>query len=191
MARKWQIVLGVTAAALAAAAPLVYSSHRTSYSRNFRVVEEGVLYRSGQLSPAGLDSVIRERSIRTVVSLRFPCRSDSWEEQYCVDRGVGFIRIEPKVWRPDEKGDIPADEVVRRFLDVMADRANHPVLVHCFAGIHRTGTMCAIYRMEFNGWPAERAINEMHQCGFEPEDLLQDIEGYLRSYGRHHTPARK
>ena len=68
MARRWQVVLGMTAAALVAATPLVYSSHRTSYSRNFRVVEEGVLYRSGQLTPAGLDRVIRERGIKTVVS---------------------------------------------------------------------------------------------------------------------------
>jgi len=191
MARRSQIVLGMTAAALVAAAPLVYSSHRTSYSRNFRVVEEGVLYRSGQLNPAGLDRVISERGIKTVVSLRFPCRSDTWEEQYCTLRGVRFVRIEPQVWRPDEKGDIPADDVVKRFLDVMEDRQNLPVLVHCFAGIHRTGTMCAIYRMKYNGWPAERAINEMHQCGFDPEDLIQDIEGYLRSYRRHILTANE
>lgn len=181
MARRWQVVLGLAAAAVVGAAPLAYSSHRTTYSRNFRVVEEGVLYRSGQLSPSGLDRVIRERGIRTVVSLRARGRSDSWEEQFCADRGVGHVRIEPEVWRPDEKGSVPADGVVRRFLAVAGDRENHPVLVHCFAGIHRTGTMCAIFRMEHHDWPAERAINEMHQCGFDPDDLLGDIETYLRN----------
>ena len=105
MARRWQIVLGLTVAGVVAAAPLVYSSHRTSYSRNFRVVEDGVLYRSGQLSPAGLDRVIRERGIRTVVSLRAPGRSDSWEESFCAVRNVKHVRIEPRVWQPDEQGD--------------------------------------------------------------------------------------
>jgi protein tyrosine/serine phosphatase len=187
MARRWQVVLGLTAAAVVAAAPLVYSSHRTSYSRNFRVVEEGVLYRSGQLSPAGLDRIIRERGIKTVVSLRAPGRSDSWEERFCMDRGLTHRRIEPQKWGEDEKGDVPADAVVKEFLKVMEDRANYPVLVHCFAGIHRTGTMCAIFRMKYHGWPAERAINEMHQCGFEPEDMIQDIEGYLRTYNPRDT----
>jgi tyrosine-protein phosphatase SIW14 len=176
---------------MVAATPLVYSSHRTSFSRNFRVVEEGVLYRSGQLSPAGLDRVIRERGIKTVVSLRAPCRSDSWEERFCADRGVAHVRIEPQVWRPDENGEVPADDVVRKFLDVVEDRQNYPVLVHCFAGIHRTGTMCAIFRMKYHGWPAERAINEMQQCGFEPEDLIQDIDPYLRHYSLRNPPAKK
>jgi tyrosine-protein phosphatase SIW14 len=191
MARRWQVVLGLTAAAVVVATPLVYSSHRTTYSRNFRVVEDGVLYRSGQLNPAGLDRVIRERSIRTVVSLRAPGRSDSWEERFCSDRGVKHVRLEPRVWRADEKGDVPADDVVKQFVDVMEKRENYPVLVHCFAGIHRTGTMCAIFRMEFHGWSAERAINEMQQFGFEPEDMIQDIEGYLRGYTPRRPPAGK
>jgi tyrosine-protein phosphatase SIW14 len=182
MAGRWQFVLACTAVFLVIAAPLVYSAHRTSNHRNFRVVREGVLYRSGQLSPAGLDRAIRERGIRTVISLRAPGRSDSWEEQFCADRKVQHVRIEPRVWRPDEKGDIPADDAVKEFLAVVAKPENHPVLVHCFAGIHRTGTMCAIYRMEEDRWPAERAINEMHRYGFEPEDMIADVESYLRAY---------
>lgn len=182
MSRRWKLVLGLAVAAFVVAVPLVYSAHRTVYSRNFRVVEDGVLYRSGQLTPEGLDRVIRELGIKTVVSLRAPGRSDSWEDQYCKDRGLRHVRIEPRVWRADEKGDVPAEQAVKEFLAVMDDRANYPVLVHCFAGIHRTGTMCAIFRMEYHRWPAERAINEMQQCGFDPKDMIESIGGYLRAY---------
>ncbi len=50
---------------------------------------------------------------------------------------------------------------VRKFREVMSDPNNYPVLVHCTAGIHRTGAYCAIYRMEFEHWTNERAIDEV------------------------------
>lgn len=187
MATRWQVVLGFTAAGVVAAAPLLYSSHRHTHMRNVRVVEEGVLYRSGQLTPAGLERLVCEKGINTVITLR-PARvragkdDDTWEEQFCADRGWNHYRIPPRLWGPDETGEVPADEAVREFLSVMDDRAKHPVLVHCFAGIHRTGTMCAIFRMEYHRWPNERAIEEMRRCGFDPLDMQEHVAGYLRAY---------
>jgi len=150
-------------------------------------MEEGILYRSGQLTPEGLDRIVRERGIKTIVSLRTSRISghvppDSWEEEFCRDRNLNHRRIVPRVWEADEKGKVPAEKAIEEFLQVMDNRDNYPVLVHCFAGIHRTGTMCAIYRMEYDRWPAERAINEMQQCGFELADMVEEIEGFLRNY---------
>jgi tyrosine-protein phosphatase SIW14 len=187
MATRRQVILGLTAAALVGATPLVYSSHRETHTRNLRVVEEGVLYRSGQLTPAGLEEVVRERGIRTVITLRAARddgepHPDAWESEFCESRGLNHHRIIPRVWGRDKKGDVPAQESVRQFLDVLDRKQNYPVLVHCFAGIHRTGTMVAIFRMEYHRWPAERALAEMELCGFDPLDMQQHIEPYLRSY---------
>ena len=187
MTRRRKLVFGLTIVALVLAAPLVYSAHRTTCSRNFRVVEDGVLYRSGQLTPEGLERIVRERGIKTIISLRaarvagrFP--PDAWEEQFCAERKLKHVRIVPRVWGADEKGEVPAEQAVKQFLEVMDKPEYYPVHIHCFAGIHRTGTMCAIFRMVFHRWPAERAINEMQQCGFEPADMVEDIGGFLRGY---------
>lgn len=192
MPHRWQFVLAGSALALVVAAPLVYSSHRNTHLRNLRVVEEGVLYRSGQLTPAGLEQVIHEHGIKTVVTLRAARQAggkspDEWEEAFCAAKGVNHVRIVPRVWGADETGEIPAEQAVQQFLDVMEKKENHPVLVHCFAGIHRTGTMCAIFRMEYHGWTAERAMEEMQFYGFAPEDMHQHIGAYLRNY----EPRRK
>src|SRR5262245_53600988 len=144
MPTRWQFILAVVVLAVVVAAPLVYSSHQHTNLRNFRVVEEGVLYRSGQLSPAGMERVLHDYRINTVVSLRPVPQPgdkspDDWEEQVCAAHSIKFVRIPPQVWGADETGEIPADEAVKKFLKVMENKANHPVLVHCFAGIHRTG----------------------------------------------------
>ena len=196
MPSRWQFVLAGTAVALVVAAPLVYSSHRNTHLRNLRVVEEGVLYRSGQLTPSGLERVIHEHGVKTVVTLRAArqegARSpDEWEEPFCASKSVRHVRIVPRVWGADEDGEIPADQAVREFLDVMEKKENHPVLVHCFAGVHRTGTMCAIFRMEYHGWTAERAMEEMQFYGFAPEDMHQHIGAYLRGYEPRRKPPAK
>lgn len=195
MPTRWQFALAATVLAVVVAAPLVYSSHRTTHLRNLRVVEDGVLYRCGQLTPAGMERVLHDYQIKTVVTLRSSRQAgqkapDEWEEGLCAAKGVKHVRIVPRVWGADETGEIPAEQGVQEFLKVMDNKANHPVLVHCFAGIHRTGTMCAIFRMEYQGWTAERAMEEMQFYGFAPEDMHQHISTYLREYRPRKTPGK-
>jgi tyrosine-protein phosphatase SIW14 len=185
MRARLQIVLVLAVLGVVIAVPLCYAVHHNTHMRNFAVVEEGVLYRSGQLTPEALDQVVKERNIRTVVTLRSTrvigkLPPDTWEEKYCESNGLKHVRIVPRVWGADEKGEVPAEQAVQEFLRVMDDPTNYPVLVHCFAGIHRTGMMCAVFRMEYRHWPVEKSINEMHFYGYE--DLTEDVEGYLRSY---------
>src|SRR3954470_5335424 len=49
MRKSWHGFLTAMVAALVVGVPLVYSASRQHHRRNFRVVEDGVLYRSGQL----------------------------------------------------------------------------------------------------------------------------------------------
>lgn len=181
--RRAQPFLALAVGVLVAAGPVAFYRYREQHERNFRVVADGVLYRSGQLTPEGLARVLREYGIRTVISLRKAHeRSDGWEEPFCAQRGVRHVRIVPRVWAADEDGDIPAEEAVKEFLAVMDRPENYPVLVHCFAGIHRTGTMVAIFRMEYQGWTPQQAMAEMEYRGFDLEEMEADIASYLRSY---------
>src|SRR4051794_37628908 len=113
MRYAWRVVGGVVLVGLVALIPAAFSAHL----RNFRAVKPGVLYRSGQLSPTGLDFVLRVYGIRTVVSLRtvrarnhpYP---DAWEEDVCAAHGARHVRILPRDWRPDRTGEPPAAEAV-------------------------------------------------------------------------------
>lgn len=149
--------------------PVAYASYRSTTWRHFHVVEEGKLYRGGQLAPAVLDRVIHEHGIRTVVCLRALARDsadtpEDAEEKWCAARGIRYIRLNPAAW------DSPAHRAnLDNFLRLV-DAADRPVLVHCFAGLHRTGVYCAVYRMERHGWSNAEAIAEMYAAGYFQED---------------------
>jgi tyrosine-protein phosphatase SIW14 len=162
--------------------------------RNLHTVEPRVLYRSGQLSRTGFGLTLRAHRIKTVVTLRTvrdPAKPylDEWEADVCRERGIRHIRILPRSWIPDASGRSPGEESVHQFLNVIENPDNHPVLVHCFAGVHRTGTMCAAFRIRQQGWPAERAIEEMEEHGFEPGDDRAAIETFLRELGAKIRPS--
>jgi tyrosine-protein phosphatase SIW14 len=186
MSRTWLYLLGVLVVAALVVGPLAFAFQVQNELRGLKVVREGVLYRSGQMTTGGLKRALHDHGIRTVVSLRDApvpekLAPDLDEEAWCARMGVKFHRLPPQPWEA-RVGPPPVEPNVRKFRAILADPENHPVLVHCFAGIHRTGAYCAIYRMEFEGWTNEQANAEVMACGYGNfyDDL--DISGYLDSY---------
>jgi protein tyrosine/serine phosphatase len=182
MTSTLKVALGALIAAVLIAGPLTFACRQQSQARNFRVVCPGVLYRSGQLSRPALQRVLFDYGIRTVISLRDgQTRSDQEEEELCNGEEVNFVRILPSRWG-DEGGSIPVESGVKKFREVMSDPRNHPVLIHCYAGIHRSGAFTAIYRMEFEHWTNEEAMAEMRACGYTTLDHEGDIHSFLENY---------
>jgi protein tyrosine/serine phosphatase len=181
---RW--IFGLLTVGVIVGGPLGYSAYRNAHFRSFRVVEPGVLYRSGQLSRVGLERVLHDYGIRTVVTLRDPAVSgkepDWGEEEFCRQRDLNYVRIPPRPWGRATDGPAPADAGVKAFVEIMADPANHPVLVHCFAGVHRTGACIAVYRMEFDGWSNEQALEELRAGGYHNLDDEPDVLAYLTRY---------
>jgi protein tyrosine/serine phosphatase len=169
--------------------PFVYRSHQSIKYRNLRVVQDGRLYRSGQMSPSGFERAVRELGIQTVVSLRDTklddgVQADQNEEDYCQANGLNFFRLPPGDWS-NRTGAVAGERPVRDFLAILdSPQVRYPVLVHCFAGIHRTGAQCAIYRIEHCDWNAKDAIAEMRSMGTPRTTFDDDLLNYLQNYPR-------
>jgi protein tyrosine/serine phosphatase len=182
MTRLLRTLGGIVVVIALIVGPVAFAVHEQSGMRNFRVVREGVLYRSGQMSRDGLKRIFFDYGIRTVICLRDGTTAvDQAEEAFINSEELNYVRIPPTAWG-DLAGAPPAEEGVRKFREVMSDPHNYPVLVHCLAGIHRTGIFTAIYRMEFERWTNAEAMEEMRTCGYVELDEHLDVLGYLEQY---------
>jgi tyrosine-protein phosphatase SIW14 len=187
---RFTVGLSLVLIVLIVGIPLLYKTQKDQTFRNFRVVEDGQLYRSGQMSAAGFETVCRERGIRTVIKLRdssdkpSDIATDAAEEEYCLANGIEFIRLLPKEWEPNAAGFVPMEENLRWFEQTMDDptKTPRPVLIHCFAGIHRTGSMVAVYRMKYQGWTNAQAVAELKACGKATSTYYGNLVPFISQY---------
>src|SRR5260370_40138138 len=133
---------------------------------------------------------VHDYGIKPVITLRDSYYAkdlppDLAEEEYCRAEEINYCRISPRTWWAPG-GRLPAaEEGVGQFREIMDDPKNYPVLIHCFAGIHRTGAFCAIYRMEYEQWTNAQAIAEMRACGYKDLEDEWDLLVYLEQYQPH------
>jgi protein tyrosine phosphatase (PTP) superfamily phosphohydrolase (DUF442 family) len=121
----------------------------------FSPVREAVLYRSAQMGEATLRGSLERYGIRTLLVLRNSNEVRERESRLAESVGVRFVYI-----RMDE-----TEDGVERFLEVVGDANNHPILAHCRHGIARTGVVSAVFRMEYDDWENTDALAEARRIG--------------------------
>lgn len=137
---------------------------------HFAVVRPGVLMRCGQPRVRELRRIRDKHGLRTIIvargGTRHPLRG-RWfrkERAFCRQAGVELVHM------PFSDKRTPPADVFDCFVEILRDPSSHPVLVHCEQGIHRTGILCAAYRVALEGWSLEDAIAEARAAGFHPDD---------------------
>jgi protein tyrosine phosphatase (PTP) superfamily phosphohydrolase (DUF442 family) len=169
------------AVALAAIAAAVLWATRTPESERlpprFHVVTPGELYRSGQPTERELENMVRDYGIRTILNLRGPAYPELEMEGRAAERlGLKMVHVSVMSTRaplPDERN------TIRR---VLADPTGYPILVHCKHGKARTGLIVALWRIEQDGWPGNRAVEEMIEKGYPVRKKSDAIREQLRRW---------
>ena len=182
-----RVLGGLLLLGMIAGGPFAYRSWQSVKYRNLRAVEPGRVYRSGQMTPAGFETAFRDLGVRTVVSFRDTRDDgrepdDADEEAVCRRHGVRFVTLPKADWSPGPDGVVSGDRNVDAVLKLLADPATaYPVLLHCFAGIHRTGAYCAVYRLE-TGWSVADAKAELVAAGTRRTTFADNLLKYLDGY---------
>ena len=115
-----------------------------NYNDNFHAVQEGVVYRSAQMSPESLKKHLESEQIRTVINLRGSNPGQEWyrlESNVLNNAGITLIDIplsSSTMYKPDE---------IRTYIEKI-NSAPKPVLIHCLNGSDRTGLISAVYLLQ-------------------------------------------
>lgn len=136
-------------------------------AENFYRISPG-LYRSAQPSAEAFSSC-EKLGIKTVIDLR----TSQIDRRYI--RGGSGLKL---IGVPMKAGKIGDDEVIT----VMRLIKNEPgpILIHCLHGADRTGMMSAMYRLVFENWTKEEALDELVNGGYGFHSMWKNIPKYIR-----------
>jgi protein tyrosine phosphatase (PTP) superfamily phosphohydrolase (DUF442 family) len=194
------VVRGVLIAGVVAvivAGPLVCFRAAYAYEKRLREVAPGRLYRCGQMTADGFEDAVRRCGIRMILNVQddYPdpdIELSFWrpgtikESELCKRLGVRYAWIAPDLV-PVRESPAKRPKAVDEFLRLLDDETAYPVLIHCKAGLNRTGCFVAVYRMEYQGWSHMEAFQEMKDLGFGTTTCTasnQYVNQYVLTYRR-------
>lgn len=127
------------------------------------------LYRSAQIDKKDI-ALLQSLGIKTVVSLR-ALHSD---RKLFKNSGIRMGRIKVIIWKIND------DHVVRALRAIRVAEKDGAVLLHCQHGADRTGLVSAMYRILYQNWTREQALDELLNGGFGYHSLWKNIPEYLK-----------
>jgi hypothetical protein len=181
MAGRWRWALATGLAVVILSVPVVYYRVVYTTEKRFREVTPGKFYRCGQMSASAFRKEIHDHGIKLVINLQDeypdPLLSEGYwdaphipESEVCKEAGAKFVFLsfagDRGLLERNAASPTHRPQVIDDFLKLCDDPNNYPILVHCLAGLHRTGALTAVYRMEYEGWPVADAVRELRASGY-------------------------
>ncbi|KAK9424025.1 putative Tyrosine phosphatase family-domain-containing protein [Seiridium unicorne] len=144
----------------------------TVQPQNFSLVIPGV-YRSSY--PQAQDFTylqgLKLKTIVTLVSKEIP----EGYQVFLDGNGIQHLTFD---MAGTKKADIPLT-MMRSIIGLIADEENHPMLIHCNQGKHRTGCVVGVLR-RYHGWDTASALDEYERFA-HPKIRPTDVH-YLRNF---------
>jgi protein tyrosine/serine phosphatase len=129
------------------------------------------LYRAAQPTDNGFKAAEQSLKIQTVINLR--------ESQNDTALLKGTQISEQSV--PMNALSITNAQIIAALKLIKSGQAKGPVLVHCKHGADRTGVVIAMYRILYQGWTKQQAIDEMEHGGYNFHSIFFNIPAFVKN----------
>jgi protein tyrosine/serine phosphatase len=131
----------------------------------FETIDPGRVYKSALIAPERLDNFLIPHHIKTVVDLLDPGVQDALNpaQQQEIAREAAAIRRINETYGTQIRHvnipsrQVPTEQTLAQFFEVMDDGDSYPVLIHCYHGMGRAVIYSALYRIEYMQWDNESA----------------------------------
>ena len=142
---------------------------------NFTRVD-AVVACGGATETSALDQLAKD-GFTSVVNLRLASEAGANVDQNRARAQAAGLKYFHLPWA----GNSPDAAVVDRFLQVVADKANQPVYIHC-GSANRVGAAWLIKRVLQDGWSIEKATTEARAIGLSSAGLETFALDYIRAH---------
>ena len=166
----------------AVATAMVVGLVRHFHIKHFRCVVPGVLYTSGQPRRMDYTRLLYKYHIGTIVNIRVPTehREENWyneEMSWVRENHINYVELPME--RKDRQRRVPDEATQKKFLEIMANDKNLPVLIHGNSGRKRVSALAAVWLIKQKGYNFEQALQAVERIrGDQPsEPEIQFLRG--------------
>tara|TARA_R110000787_G_scaffold81036_2_gene175918 strand:+ start:75245 stop:75814 length:570 start_codon:yes stop_codon:yes gene_type:complete len=128
---------------------------------NFKEISEGKVYKSGVIPPDEIEDYTKKYNIKSIVDLRFPGTKDTINNpevpEELIAEKEAVERIDGVTYFNVGSHQVPSQETLNSFYEIMDNPDNYPVLIHCYHGAGRAPLFGAVYRIEYEDMTNEEA----------------------------------
>jgi len=164
--------LAVVSFAMIASAQTSPSSLPGISIENFGQMSDN-LFRGAQPRPEDYKA-LAGIGVKTIIDLRNDF--ESYARSSAEAAGMKYFNI------PMNGVSAPSDNDVAQFMKIVNDPASGKVFFHCKAGVHRAGTMGAVYRINHDGWAYDKAYAEMKNYQFSAGLFHGALKSFVKKY---------
>lgn len=136
------------------------------FNYRFEEISKDKVYKSALIKNQDtMEKLLVNNNIKTVIDLLDPGVQDRLNpaKQEEIDREDRFIKAINKKNNLDiqhiniPSGQVPNEENLQKFFEILDDKSNYPLLIHCYHGTGRAQIYSALYRVEYEKWKNEDA----------------------------------
>jgi protein tyrosine phosphatase (PTP) superfamily phosphohydrolase (DUF442 family) len=130
------------------------------FNYRFEEISRDKVYKSALIAPNRLEGFLIDNKIKTVIDLLDPGVQDRLNpaKQAEIDAEDEAVAKTNKKHNLNiqhiniPSGQVPNRKTLTKFFEILDNKENYPILIHCYHGTGRAQIYSAFYRIEYENW---------------------------------------